>query len=128
MWAWGLPHLCGSALLLGGEEAGAAAAGEFPKLLPSVSFLSLFLFEKFLLLNPTAPYLEGPVLSHSPSLQLDQGMSGSEPITAQLSTLPSWPTQSPWVYHIVLIPHLATSSNHVSLGAAQPLCGKGGSC
>ena len=30
----------------------------------------LFLFEKFLLLNPAAPYKEGPVLSHSPPLQL----------------------------------------------------------
>ena len=28
----------------------------------------LFLFEKILLLNPAAPYKEGPVLSHSPPL------------------------------------------------------------
>ena len=55
-----------------GEEAPAADAGEFPKLRPSVSFfLSLFLFEKIFLLNPAAPYKEGPVLSHSPPLQLD---------------------------------------------------------
>ena len=62
------PHPCGSTGWLGGEEAGAAAAGEFPKLPLSVSFFSLFLFEKFLLLNPAALYKEGPVLSHGPPL------------------------------------------------------------
>ena len=49
----------------------------------------LFLFEKILLLNPAAPYKERPVLSHNPPLQLDQGLSGSWPHTAQLSTLPA---------------------------------------
>ena len=65
------PYTRGSAGQLGREEAGAAAAGEFPKLPLSVSFFffsSLFIFEKFLLLNPAAPYKEGPVLSHSPPL------------------------------------------------------------
>ena len=56
-------------------------------------YLSFFFFtfsEKFLLLNPATPYKEGPVLSHSPPLQLDRGLSVSGPNTAQLSTLPSW--------------------------------------
>ena len=110
---------------LSGEEARGAAA-EFPKLPPSL-FFSLFLFEKFLLLNPAAPYKEGPVLSHSPPLQLDLGLSGSGPHMTQLSTLPSWCPQSPWIYHFVLIPLPATSSNQVSLSAAQALFGRGGS-
>ena len=42
----------------GGEKARAAAIEKFPKLSPTVSFFSLFLFEKFLLLNPAAPYKE----------------------------------------------------------------------
>ena len=88
----------------------------------------LFLFEKIFLLNPAAPYKEGPVLLHSPPLQLDQGLSGSGPDTAQLSTLPSQRPQSPSVYHFVLIPLPATSSNQVSLRAAQALFGRGGSC
>ena len=69
-------------------------------------FFPLFLFEKFLLLNPAAPYKEGFVLSHSPPLPLDQGLSGSGPNTAQLSILPSWHTWSMWVYHFVLFPFL----------------------
>ena len=124
----GPPHPHGNTMWQGGGEAGAAAAGEFPKLPPSVSFFPLFLFENFLLLNRASPYKEGPVLSHSPPLQLGQALSRSGPNTTQLSTLPIWRTRSRWVYHFVLIPLLATSSNHVSLGAAQPLCGKGGSC
>ena len=84
----------GSAGWPGGEETGAAAAGEFPKLPPSVSFFFLFLFEKILLLNPATPYKEGPVLSHSPPLQLDQVLSGSGPEMAQLPTLPSQCPQS----------------------------------
>ena len=100
---------------LGGEEAGMTAAGELPK-------ESLFsLFKKFFLLNPAAPYKEGPVLSHSPPLQLDRGLCRSGPITAQLTTLYSWHTLFPWVYHFILIPLPVTSSNQVSLGAAQTL-------
>ena len=112
----------------GGEKAGAAAMGEFPKLPQSVSFFSLFRFEKILLLNPAAPYKEGPVLSHSPPLKLGMGLSRSGPDMAQLSTLPSQCTQSLWVYHFVLIPLPAASSNQVSLSAAQALFGRGGSC
>ena len=89
-------------------------------------FFPLFLFEKFLLLNPAAPYKEGPVLSHSPPLQLEQGLSRTD--MAQLSTLSSRCTRSLWVYYFVLIPLPATSSNQVSLGAAQTLFGRGGSC
>ena len=128
MRAWCLPHPHGSTLWRGGEEAGAATAGEFPKLPQNVSFFSLFLFEKILLLSPAAPYKEGPFLSHSPPLQLDLGLSGSGPGTAQLSTLPSWHPQSPWVYPFLLIPLPATSSNQISLGDAQTLFGRGGSC
>ena len=43
-----------------------------PQMATECLFFSLFLFEKFLLLNPAAPYKEGPVLSHTPTLQLDQ--------------------------------------------------------
>ena len=84
----------------------------------------LFLSDKILLLNPATPYKEGPVLSHSPPLTLDQGLSRPGLNTAQLSTLPN---QHPWVYHFVLIPLPVTSSNQVSLGAAQALFGRGGS-
>ena len=84
----------------------------------------LLLFEKILLLNPAAPCKEGPVLSHSPPLQLDWGLSGSGPHTAQLSTLPSQCPQSLCVYHFVLLPLPATLSNQVSLGAAQALFGR----
>ena len=90
-------------------------------------FFSFFLFEKFILLNPAAPYKEGPVLSHSPPLQLDLGLSESGPDMAQLSTLLSPCPQSPWVYHFVLIPLPVTSSNQVSLGAAQTMFDRGGS-
>ena len=61
-------------------------------------FFSLFLSVKFLLLNPAATYKEGPVLSHSPPLQVDWGLSESGPLMAQLSTLPSQHTLPLWVY------------------------------
>ena len=133
------PH--GSTRQPDGEEAGAAAAGEFPKVPLSVSFFLPFTFEEFLLLNPAAPYQEGPVLSESPPLQLDWELSGSGPITAQLSTLPSWHTQSLWACHFILITSLwlqATRSLSVLLkpclaeeGAlnwalSQESCGKPG--
>ena len=104
------PHLHGSSGQPDGKETGAAAAGEFPKVPRRV----FFFFEKIILLNPAAPYKEGPVLSHSPPLQLDQELSRSGPHMAQFSTLPSQCTRSPWVYHFVLIPLPATSSNQIS--------------
>ena len=119
MWARCPPYLHWSTPQPGGEESGAAAAGEFSKLPLSVSFFSLFLFEKFLLLNPATPYKEGPVLSHGPPFQLDRGLSGSGPNTAQLSTLPSLHARSLCVYHFILIPLPGTLSNQISLGAAQ---------
>ena len=70
---------------LGGEETGAVAAGEFPKVPPRVFF---FLGKSCSILQ-LCLYKEGPVLSHSPPLQLDWGLSRSGPHTAQLSTLPS---------------------------------------
>ena len=48
-----------------------------------VSFFSLFIFKKFLLLILATPYKEGPVLSHSSPLQLNWGLSRSGPIMAQ---------------------------------------------
>ena len=66
-----------------GGEGGVAAGGEFLKLPLSVSFFHFF-FETFLLPNPAAPYKKGPVLSHSPPLQLDWGLSWSGP-NSQLS-------------------------------------------
>ena len=127
IWARWPTHPCGSTGWPGGDETGTAAAREFPKLPQSTSFFPLFLFEKFLLLNPAAPYKKGPVLSLSPPLQLDWGLSGSGPHMAQLSTFPSLHPWSLWVYHFILIPLPVTSSNQVSLGAAQALFGRGGS-
>ena len=102
-----------------------AAGGEFLKLPLSVSFFHFF-FETFLLPNPAAPYKKGPVLSHSPPLRLDLGLSGSGPHTAQLSTLPSQRSWSPWVYHLVLIPLPETSSNQVFSVVLKPcLAGEG---
>ena len=83
------------------------------------------LFEKILLLNPAAPYKEGPVLSHSPPLQLDRGLCGSGSHMAQLSILSCQRPRSLWVYHFILIPLPATSSNQVSLCAARTLFGRG---
>ena len=122
---WIPPHLHGSARLVGVGWRGdwsCCCRG-----IPHSALEGLFLFEKILLLNPDAPYKEGPVLSHSPPLQLDQGLSGSGPDMAQLSTLPGWHAQSQWVYHFVLIPLPATSSNPVSLGSAQVLFVRRGS-
>ena len=95
--------------------------------IPQTAPKCLFLFEKILLLNPATPYKEGPVISHSPPLELDQGLSRSVSHMAQLSTFPRQCPQSPWVYHFVLIPFPATSSNQVSLSVAQALFGRGGS-
>ena len=72
------------------------------------------------------PYKEGPDLSHSPPLQLGQGLSGSGSYAAQLSTLLSQHPRSPWVFHFVLIPLPATSGNQVSESIAQALFGSGG--
>ena len=80
--------------------------------IPQSSPEGLFLFEKILLLNLAAPYKEGPVLSHSPPLQLDQGLSGLGLHTAQLSILPSQRPRSPvCLSHFILIPLPVTSSN-----------------
>ena len=45
-----------------------------PQTVPECLFIPLFLFEKFLLLSPGTPQREGPVLSHSPPLQLERGL------------------------------------------------------
>ena len=74
IWARCPPHLQGNTGQQSGEETGAAAAGEFPKLHQSV-----FLFEKILLFNPPAPYKEGPVFLLSPPLQLDRDCLGQGP-------------------------------------------------
>ena len=74
------------------------------------------------------PCKEGLVLSHSPPLQLVRGLSGSGSHVAQLSTLLSQRPRlwSPWVYHFVLIPLIATSGNQVSHSVAQALFVRGG--
>ena len=72
------------------------------------------------------PYKEGPVLSHSPSLQLSWGLSRSGLHMGELSTLPSQHPQSLWVYHFVPIPLPVTSSNQVSHSVARALFGRGG--
>ena len=113
-----------------GEHRAARWRGDWTcccRRIPQSAPEGLFLFEKILLLNPAAPYKEGPVLSHNPPLQLHRELSWSVPYTAQLSTLPSPCPQSPCVYHFVLIPLPATSSNQVSLSAAQALFCRGGS-
>ena len=71
------------------------------------------------------PYKEGPVLSHSPPLQLGQGLSGSGSHAAQLSTLLGQHPWSPWVFHFVLIPLPVTLSNQVSHSVVQALFGRG---
>ena len=122
VWARGLLHHHGSA-----EWVGCWSGCCWRISQTASECLHFFFFEKFLLLNPAVPYKEQPVLSHSPPLQLDQGLSRSDAVLAQLSTLPSWYTGSLWVYHFVLIPLPVTSSNQVSLGVAQALFGRGGS-
>ena len=84
-----------SAARSSGEEAGVADAGEFPKLSPTVSFFSLFLFEKFLLLNPAAPYKEGLVLT--------QPTSPARLGTVQVSTLHGPTLNSPQPVHTISV-------------------------
>ena len=70
----------------GGEDTGDVAPGKFPKVFLRVYF---FLEKSSCSILPLPLYKEEPILSHSPPLQLDQGLSRSGPHTAQLSTLPS---------------------------------------
>ena len=109
----------------GGEETGAVAAGEFPKVPQRVFF---FLGKILLLILWLPPYKEGPDLSHSPPLQLGQGLSRSGSQAAQLSTLLGQRLRSPWVFHFVLIPLPVTSGNQVSHSVAQALFGSRGGC
>ena len=108
----------------GGEETGAAAAGEFPKVPLRVFF---FLRKSSCSILRLPPYKEGPVLSHSPLLQLDQGVSGPGSHRAQLSTLPSQCPGSLWFCHFVLNPLSTTSSKQVSHSVAQALFSRDGS-
>ena len=108
---------------LGGEETGAIAAGEFPKVPQRV----FFFWGKILLLNPVAPSLQGRACPLTqPSSPARPGLSGSGSHMAQLSTLLSQRPWSPWVSHLVLIPLPATSGNQVSHSVAQALFGRGG--
>ena len=83
---------------------------------------SVFFLGKSSCSIPQLPlYKEGPVLSHSPPLQLDQGLSRSGPHTAQLSTLPSWHPQSPCVYHTSsLFPSLCLQATRSLLVLLKP--------
>ena len=71
-------------------------------------------------------YKEGPVLSHSPPLQLGRGLSRSGSHAAQLSTLLGQRPWSPWVFHFILIPLPETLGNLISHSVAQALFGRGG--
>ena len=75
---WDAPHIPTGALgrQPGGEETGAVAAGEFPKVPPWVFFF-LGKFSCSILWLP--PYQEGPVLSHSPPLQLGRDCPSQDP-------------------------------------------------
>ena len=87
----------------------------------------LFLFGKILLFNPAAPSIQGRACPLTqPTSPARQSLSGSGPNTTQFSSLPSQRPQSLWVYHYILIPLPVTSSNQVSLNAAQALFGRGG--
>ena len=79
IWAWYPPQPCESAGQPGGEETGAAAAGEFPRVPPRV-FFSLRKSSCSILPLHTRNGLS----SHSPPLQPDQGLSGSGHHRAQL--------------------------------------------
>ena len=118
-----LPGRCTQSLdgWQGEEETGAVASGD-PQSAPE----GLFLWGKSSCSILWLPlYKEGPVLSHSPPLHLGKGLSRSGSHMAQLSTLPSQCPWSLWVYHFILIPLPATSSNQVSLDVAQALFGRG---
>ena len=91
---------------MGGEDTGAAAAEEFPKVPLRVFF-----------------FLRKSSCSILP-LNTRKGLSFH---TAQLSTLPGKHPQPQCVYHFILIPLPTTSSTQVSLGVAQALFGRGGS-
>ena len=104
----------------GGEETGAVAAAEFPKVPLRVFFflgksscliLWLPLYKEGSVTQPTSPARPGSVRVRAP----------------HGPTIPSQCPQSPWVYHFVLIPLPETSSNQVSHGVAQALFGRGGS-
>ena len=106
-----------------GEETGAVAAGEFPKVPRRVFF---FLGKSCCSILWLPPYKEGPVLSHSPAVQLGRGLSGSGLHLAQLSTLLNQHLQSPCVYHLILIPLPVTSGTQVSHSVTWSLFGRGG--
>ena len=128
----------------GGQPGGEGDWSSCCRRIPQSAPEGLFLLEKFLLLNPAAPYKEGHVLSPSPPLWLDRGLSGSGPHMAQLSTLPSWHPQSPCVYHtssffpslrlqatrslsVLLKPCLAGEGT-ISLALSQESCDRPGGC
>ena len=101
----------------------------------------LFLFEKILLLNPAAPYKEGPVLSLSPPLLLDgdclhQGPTGpnsqlspasthSLHVFTILSLFPSLQLQATRSLSVLLKPCLA-GEGAISTAVSQESCGRPG--
>ena len=117
IWVQYPPHLHASARRPGGEETGAAAAVEFPKVPLRVFF---FLRKSSCSILPLPPYKEGPVLSHSPPLQLDRDCLG-QGHTAQFSTPPGRCPWSPWVYHFSLFPSLWPQATR-SLSVLLKLC------
>ena len=91
---------------VGAQEVGVAAAGEFPKQPPSASFFT-FSFREIPPIQACCS-IQGPGLSHSPTLQSDLRLSRSGPVTDQLSPASvhslSGYTQPLCVCHFVLIP------------------------
>ena len=124
----------------GGEETGTAAAGEFSKV-PRRDFFFLGKSSCSILLLP--PYKEGPVLSHSPPLQLDQGLSGSvshrpnsqlSPASAHSlhgfttsSLFPSLRLQAIRSLWVLLKPCLA-GEGAINLALSQESCGRSSRC
>ena len=90
----GPPLHCRSTMQLGGEEAGVAAAGEFPKQLPSVSFFTFSFLE--------IPPAQACCFKQGRASPLTQSTSPTRPGTVRIRahhgpTLPSRHTQFPWV-------------------------------
>ena len=121
IWAQYPPHPRGSAGRPGGEDTGATAAGEFPKVPWSVFFLR----------NPPAQSCHS---IQGRACPLTQPTSPARPGTFRVRTPHSPTLNSPQLAPTVsvglpLCPYSppCDSSNQISLGAAQALFGRGGS-
>ena len=107
----------------GGEETGAVAAQEFPKVPLRVFF---FWGKSSCSILRLPPYKEGPDLSHRPPLQLGGACPGQDHKRPNFQLSSASACGLPG-FSLVLIPLPATSSSQVSLSVAQVLFGRGGS-